>query len=153
MPPLYTTRMHPVDDRVRERAPVNASSPAQAARLFGKHLRGADREHLVVLLLNSHSQALGLLDVHIGTVDEVYAIPRDIFRPAIAAGAASIIIAHNHPSGSVVPSQADLRVTRRVMLAGELIGIPCLDHLIITDKAWCSCVPTTSRTKKKGRKK
>ena len=66
--------------------------------------------------------------------------PREVFREAIAERAAAIILVHNHPSGELRPSPSDLRITRRLVELGELLGIPVLDHLIVTDEGMTSFV-------------
>lgn len=70
--------------------------------------------------------------VAIGTLSTVETHPREVFRQAIANGAAAVVLAHNHPSGDVVPSAADIEITVRVRQVGELIGIAVLDHVVVT---------------------
>ncbi len=93
-----------------------------------------DKEHYYVMHVNSrqHIQLVEL--VAIGTLNHATVHPRETFRRAIVAGTYSIIIAHNHPTGDVTPSAADIRLTRSLHEAGELLLIPLLDHIIFTDK-------------------
>ncbi len=94
-------------------------------------LRGLQREVFVALLLDVQNRLQGEALVSIGTLTSSLVHPREVFRPAIAQGAAAVIVAHNHPSGDPDPSQADREVTRRLIRAGRLVGIPLLDHVVI----------------------
>lgn len=109
------------------------TQPEDAAALLAAYLADADREHLVVLLLDNKNQVLGINTVTVGVVNASLSHPREIFKPAILAGAASIIVGHNHPSGDPSPSPEDKTTTRRCYQAGEIIGIDLLDHVIIGD--------------------
>ncbi len=99
-----------------------------------KVLSGKKKEHFVVILLDSRHRVLRASSVSIGTLDMSVVHPRETFREAITEGAAAIIVAHNHPSGDPDPSPEDVALTRRLMEAGQLIGIPVLDHLIIAGR-------------------
>jgi DNA repair protein RadC len=90
-----------------------------------------DKEHLWVIGLNSNLNIKYIDLVYLGTLTECPAHPREIFRLAIMQGAAKIIIAHNHPSGNLAASRDDKDITKRMLAAGELIGIDVLDHIII----------------------
>ena len=89
------------------------------------------KEALVVLVLNTRKRILGHNLVALGSLDTCPAEPRDIFKPAIIQSAASLILMHNHPSGDPEPSQADIKVTRDVIRAGQLLKIEVADHIII----------------------
>lgn len=91
-----------------------------------------------VLLLNNANKVLGIKRISTGGVNSCLADPKIIFQAAIAANASSIILAHNHPSGNLKPSQADLQLTTKIKEAGRLLDITCLDHLIITDEGYYS---------------
>lgn len=112
----------------------------------------ADREHMIVLALDAGSRILGYKIVASGTLSACVVHVRDIFLVAIAfRGAASLIICHSHPSQNPIPSSADLELTRRMIDAGELLGIPVLDHIVLAssgapDAAWRSAMPTSSRS-------
>src|SRR5918992_2049901 len=94
-----------------------------------------DKEHFYVMHVNPR-QKINLVElVAIGTLNHAETHPRETFRRAIVEGSASIIIAHNHPTGEVTPSEADIRLTRTMHHAGELLLIPFLDHIIFTDKS------------------
>jgi DNA repair protein RadC len=94
-----------------------------------------DKESLVVVMLTTRMRPFAWHRVSLGTVAECSAHPREIMRPVIAAGAYSFTLMHNHPSGDPSPSEADLRITRRIVEAGELMHIPLLDHVIIDEPA------------------
>ena len=107
---------------------ISPESAIQAAR---RHLSGRRREHFIALLLDTRHRLLRTIEVSVGSIDMSIVHPRETFREAIAAGAAAMIVAHNHPSGDPAPSAEDLDLTRRLVEAGKLLGIPVLDHLII----------------------
>lgn len=93
-----------------------------------------EKEHFAVFFLNRRNKLRGFNIVSIGTLHGALVEPREVFRPAIAVAASSIIIAHNHPSGDPSPSTADIQVTRKLKEAGELLHIPVRDHVIIGRK-------------------
>ena len=88
-------------------------------------------ECLVVFILNTRRRIKGHYLVSIGTMDTILCHPREVFRLAIMASAAAIIIAHNHPSGESTPSEADIKITRDLIRAGQLLKIEVLDHIVI----------------------
>ncbi|MCC3376905.1 DNA repair protein RadC [Cohnella sp. REN36] len=114
------------------------SQPRDAADLVMEELRHLREEHFVVLFLNTKNQVVGRETLSIGSLNASVVHPREVFRAAIRRSSASIICAHNHPSGDPTPSPEDLRLTRRLAEAGELIGIELLDHLVIGDNRYVS---------------
>jgi DNA repair protein RadC len=96
------------------------------------------RERFVVFWLNAANKVVGFEIITEGLLNSSLTHPREIFRGAIIATAASIIIAHNHPSGNSEPSEEDIRVTRQIVEAGKIIGIPVHDHLIFTNETFTS---------------
>ena len=88
-------------------------------------------ETLQVLSLNTRRRFIRLDDIADGTLDTLLVHPREVFRKAIAANAAAVVLAHNHPSGDPTPSEADIKVTRDLIRAGQLLKIEVLDHVII----------------------
>lgn len=94
-----------------------------------------DQEHFLLLVLNGAGQAMGYKLIASGTQDHVYVDSRIVFRNALLLGAHSIIVAHNHPSGSLEPSTGDIELTRKLASAGQLLDIPLLDHLILDNHA------------------
>lgn len=94
-----------------------------------------EKEHLLVLTVNTRLKMTGYSLVSVGTVNESLAHPREIFRPVIVANAYGFVLVHNHPSGETIPSEADRRLTRRIKEASELLQIHMLDHVIVGDGA------------------
>src|SRR5678816_2382428 len=90
-----------------------------------------DREYFVVLFLNTRRKVKGHTLAGFGTLDSVLVTPREVFRAAIIAGSAAVVLMHCHPSGDPTPSEADIKVTRDLIRAGQLIKIEVLDHVII----------------------
>ena len=83
------------------------------------------------MLLDSKQKLIRVQTVSLGSLDKALVEPRDVFRPAITAGAASLVIVHNHPSGDPKPSEDDVLLTRQLCMCGEILGITVLDHIII----------------------
>ncbi|RJP71362.1 MAG: JAB domain-containing protein [Candidatus Abyssobacteria bacterium SURF_17] len=110
------------------------------ARLMAPEMQSLDREHFKVLFLNTKNHVLQIHTVSIGSLNASVVHPRECFGPAIAAKAAAIILVHNHPSGDVEPSPEDLSLTRRLIAAGELLGIKVLDHVIIAGNRHLSLI-------------
>ncbi|MBW3631205.1 MAG: DNA repair protein RadC [Gemmatimonadetes bacterium] len=127
--PIYQVKLVRDGSQAAERKHV--STPSVAAGILHAYLDGADREHFVVLLLNTQHRAIGLHTVTVGTLDASLVHPREVFKPAILASSASVILAHNHPSGEPSPSAEDRAITRQLRNAGELLGINVADHIIL----------------------
>jgi DNA repair protein RadC len=94
-------------------------------------LAKADREKRLSLILNSRNQVVGIDDVSVGGLNSSIIHPREVYKSAILANAASIILVHNHPSSDLKPSKDDLMITRRLWEAGKIIEIDLLDHVIV----------------------
>jgi DNA repair protein RadC len=109
------------------------SSPADVERLLRGRIGNLDRENFVVVLLNTRNEVIETSTVSVGTLGASLVHPREVFKPAIRASAASVILAHNHPSGKVEPSREDHEVTRRLGEAAGILGIEVLDHVIVGD--------------------
>ncbi len=103
-----------------------------------RDLRRARREHFVVLLLNARNEMSRREVVSIGSLNASIVHPREVFTPAVTHGAASLILVHNHPSGDPEPSEEDLQITRRLVQAGELMGIQVLDHVVVAARGLVS---------------
>lgn len=117
--------------------------PAVAVAALSQDLMWRSQECFAIALLDVKHRLLGTQVVTIGTATETLVHPRDVFKAAIHRGATRIIIAHNHPSGSVEPSATDLELTRQFLQAALMIGIPVLDHLILGSGEFCSLRQTT----------
>ena len=101
-------------------------------------MRNLPKEHFRVLYLNSRGRIIKDQVISIGTVNSSMANPREIFNPAIDIMATAVILAHNHPSGELAPSSEDVTMTERLVQAGKILGIPILDHIIITRDGFVS---------------
>ena len=131
--PIYTVTLRRSDVAILHDG-TTIRSPSDAASLAWDRLREVDREHLLVLLLDTKIRVIGINTVSIGTLDCSLVHPREVFKPAIIGNAASIILAHNHPSGDPMPSHEDRRVTERLVQAGKILGIEVLDHVIVGEQ-------------------
>jgi DNA repair protein RadC len=105
--------------------------PNEAAELIRPDLENSDREKFVTIMLDSKNRAIAANVVSIGTLNASLVHPREVFKAAILSNAASIILAHNHPSGEPGPSIEDIDLTKRLVEAGDILGIPVRDHIII----------------------
>ena len=113
-------------------------SPQDVSNLLMPELRDAKKEHLKSLILSTKNQVLKIHTVSVGILDSSLVHPREVFKDAIAASAAAIIVAHNHPSGDPTPSAEDRRITQRLAEAGQILGIELLDHVILGDNRFVS---------------
>ncbi|MFN3678101.1 RadC family protein [Thermosynechococcus sp.] len=119
-------------------------NPALAAAVLSADLMWQPTERFAVLLLDVRHRLLGFHVITVGTATETLAHPREIFREAVRRNASRLIIAHNHPSGNLSPSQADLDLTKQILQAGQVMGIPVLDHLILGNGDYQSLREITS---------
>lgn len=112
-------------------------SPEDVADIT-KEMAQYDREHMKALLLNVKNEVIGVENISQGTIDSSIAHPREIVKGAILANAASMILIHNHPSGSTTFSKEDIQVMKRIKSTCELVGIPLLDFMVIAGERWVS---------------
>jgi DNA repair protein RadC len=103
-------------------------------------IRDKKQEHFVVLTLDGANRLIEKRTVSIGTLDSSLVHPREVFADAITDRAASIAVAHNHPSGDLEVSPQDIEITKRLKESGELLGIRLLDHIIVTKTGWKSII-------------
>ena len=113
-------------------------TPEDVASLVRGRLKGKKKEHFLALLLDTRNQLIKVSEISVGSLDTSIVHPREVFKEAISASAAAVIFAHNHPSGDPEASEDDIRLTKRLAEAGEIMGIDVLDHIIITDKEYLS---------------
>ena len=106
-------------------------NPASIADFLREENRGYSVEHFQAVLLNTRRKLIKVELISQGLVDTLLAHPREVFKPAIAANATAIVLVHNHPSGDPTPSAADIKVTRDLIRAGNLLKIEVLDHVIL----------------------
>ena len=101
-------------------------------------LKYESQEHFVVITLDNANHVIARHTVTVGLANQTPAAPREVFRPALMDNASSIIVAHNHPSGSTEPSEEDMAITRLLISAGKIMKIPVLDHIIISKSGYTS---------------
>ncbi len=108
-------------------------TPEDAARIVTEYLSGVDREHFVGLYLNSANNLIAIHTVSVGTLNSSLVHPREVFKLALMVNAASVIVSHNHPSGNIEPSSEDIAITKQLVEAGKILGVPLHDHIIVTE--------------------
>lgn len=114
------------------------SSSRDIADIFMEKMRYLRKEHFISLLLNSKGEIIEEDEVSVGDICSSSAGAREVFSNAVRRNAGSVVLLHNHPSGDPAPSGQDLATTRRLVKAGELLGIPVIDHIIIGDGSYVS---------------
>ena len=114
------------------------TSPAEVGRYLLPLFGGYREERFGVVMLDSKRRVIRTETLSVGSLDASIAHPREVFRAATVASAASIAVFHNHPSGDPMPSPDDLLLTRRLAQAGQIMGIDLVDHLILGDGRWFS---------------
>ncbi len=114
------------------------NSPVKIWQLLLPEIAGRETEEFTVLIINNKNMLIKKKVISIGTISEALVHPREVFRDAIREGGAGIIVTHNHPSGNASPSRQDVETTDRLIEAGKLIGIPLVDHVILTDSSFYS---------------
>jgi len=120
--------------RYRGKPPKVIRGPEDVVAVIGRRLRKEQREHFLVLLLNARHEVLGKETISIGSLNASIVHPREVFKPAVLASAASLVLVHNHPSGDPEPSEEDVAISKRLVQAGELLGISVLDHVVIASR-------------------
>ncbi len=125
--------------KASQRPKINSSEDAhKILRQYWADEKMELREEFKILLLNRANKVLGLVNISTGGVSGTVADPKIIFASALKANASGIILAHNHPSGNLKPSEADLNLTNKVKKAGQLLEIAVLDHIILTSEQYFS---------------
>jgi DNA repair protein RadC len=117
---------------------ITIRSPQDAASFLMEDLRYLQKEHFVVLFLNTKNHVVAQETLSMGSLNASIVHPREVFRAAIKRSSASIICVHNHPSGDPTPSPEDIAMTSRLVEAGQIIGIEVLDHIILGDQNFVS---------------
>jgi DNA repair protein RadC len=113
-------------------------TPEDVAGLVQGKLKGKKKEYFLAVLLDTRNQLIRVAEISVGSLDSSIVHPREVFKEAISASAASVIFVHNHPSGDTEASEDDIRLTKRLAEAGEIVGIDVLDHIIIGGKNYIS---------------
>jgi len=117
-------------EKIPKKIPLN--SPQAVANYLREKIGKEKKEHFVILCLDARNNLIKVSKVSVGSLNASVVHPRELFKEAIQVSAASIILAHNHPSGDPEPSEDDLEITKRIIEAGKIMGIDILDHIIIT---------------------
>ena len=135
--PLYATRL------VRESTfhfatRTQVRTPADVAAVLGQYFAGRDREEFVVCFLDTASTLTGLHVASVGGLAVSIVEPRQVYKAAVLSNAAALVLAHNHPSGNPEPSREDVAVTKQLVEAGCVMGIPVHDHLIVAGNGYTS---------------
>ncbi|WCF05938.1 DNA repair protein RadC [Paenibacillus thiaminolyticus] len=125
--------------RVMEEAPLRSiSKPEDVYQTVAADMSALDKEHFVIILLDSKNRIISIETISVGTLNSAIVHPREVFKPAITKGAASIICVHNHPSGDPTPSPEDICLTEILIDAGKIIDIDVLDHIVIGTEGYIS---------------
>lgn len=116
----------------------NIQDPQSVVKAIQTSIKDKAKEHFKLILLNTRNKIIGISTISIGTLNSNLVHPREVFKEAIAHSAASVVLAHNHPSGEPEPSEYDLIITKRLTESGKILGIEVLDHIIITKDGFFS---------------
>ena len=119
------------DDTPCAKERADLSDPKEVARRARSNVKDWRKECFLTFYLDSRNRHIGDTEISVGSLDTTLAHPREVFERAIRAGAAGVIVAHNHPSGDPTPSDDDIRLTRRLTEAGKILGIRLLDHVVV----------------------
>lgn len=132
-------RIKMIKDRETEKKyKVKVTNPWDCYTVLSDLLEDEDREHFLVVTLNTKNEINNIITVSIGTLNRAIIHPREVFKSAILSNANKIIIAHNHPSGHIEPSQEDKNITNILVESGEILKIEVLDHIIIGEGCYYS---------------
>ena len=123
-----------------ERDPGNyeITNPESVVKVIRASIRDKAKEHFKLILLNTRNRIVRISTISVGTLNASLVHPREVFKEAFVHDAFSVILAHNHPSGDCTPSEEDIKITRRLRDAGEIMGIEVLDHIIVTSGGYVS---------------
>jgi len=113
-------------------------NPVEVVGVVKGRLKGKKKEHFLVVLLDTRNKVIKVSEVSVGSLDTSVVHPREVFKEAISASAASVIFVHNHPSGDTEASEEDVELSKRLAEVGEIMGIDVLDHIIVTDNDYLS---------------
>jgi len=112
--------------------------PEAVVKAIRASIKDKAKEHFKLILLNPRNKIIGISTISIGTLNTSLVHPREVFKDAIMHSAASVVLAHNHPSGDPEPSEDDITITKRLMEAGKILGIEVMDHIIIAKNGFLS---------------
>lgn len=123
-------------EKITKKVPL--TSPEKVVNYLRKRIGRKQKEHFLLICLDARNNLIKVCDISIGSLDKSIVHPREVFKQAIQVLAARVIVAHNHPSGSLQKSKEDKKITQRLAAAGDLLGIEVIDHLIITKNDFLS---------------
>jgi DNA repair protein RadC len=109
----------------------NIKDPESVVKAIRASIKDKAKEHFKLILLNPRNKIIGISTISIGTLNASLVHPREVFKDAIMHNAASVVLAHNHPSGDPEPSEDDLKITKKLVDSGKILGIEVLDHIIV----------------------
>jgi DNA repair protein RadC len=112
--------------------------PEAVVKAVRVSIKDKAKEHFKLILLNPRNKIIGISTISIGTLNASLVHPREVFKDAITHSAASVVLAHNHPSGDPEPSEDDITITKRLIEAGKILGIEVMDHIVIGKNNFCS---------------
>lgn len=138
---INVVRIQAVKEKSLKYDTKHITGPEVAAGIMGQFIEESchtDRENFIVMCLDNKNKVTALTLTSTGTLNSTQVHPREVFKSAVLANAASIILAHNHPSGETQPSREDIAITERLVDAGKVMGIAVLDHIIIGDNSHVS---------------
>lgn len=128
-------RIEQIVSEVKEEGVTGHITSTVAGAEVARHFIGRDdREVFLVITLNVKNNVNSVHRCHVGSLDNSIVHPREVYKTAILSNSARIIVAHQHPSGDLTPSNADIQVTQRLQIAGDILGIELLDHIIVNMK-------------------
>jgi len=109
----------------------DVKNPEGVVKAIRASIKDKAKEHFKLILLNPRNKIIGISTISIGTLNASLVHPREVFKDAIMHSAASVVLAHNHPSGDPEPSEDDIKITKRLIEAGKILGVEVIDHIII----------------------
>ena len=131
IPQFIETKMSYEIISVRKRKTIKIKTPMDIYKAIKQHVRN-EQELFLVITLNASNEIIAIHIASMGSANMTIIQPREIFKHAVRDNVAAIIVAHNHPSGALEPSHEDVGITQRIIEAGKILGIPVIDHLIIS---------------------
>ena len=126
------------EDLEPEMINFDIKSPESVVRAIRASIKDKAKEHFKLILLNPRNKIIRISTISIGTLNASLVHPREVFKDAIVHSAASVVLAHNHPSGDPDPSEDDLKITRKLVESGKILGIEVMDHIIIAKNGFFS---------------
>ena len=113
-------------------------NPEAVAKAIRSSIKDKAKEHFKLILLNPRNKIIGISTISIGTLNASLVHPREVFKDAIMHSAASVVLAHNHPSGDPEPSEDDIKITKKLVESGKILGIDVIDHIVVGKNSFLS---------------